>query len=93
MPKPQDQQNDFRPEDYTSRVESLEAFKDSFEGVHFYEKVADALSKSKDVEREVKKIAWETIKSKIVWLILGGLAIIFTDLILKAIPALISRLS
>ena len=72
------------------RIDDLETFRKDFEGTEFYTKVADAIQKSKLVEDEIKKVAWKTVREKILWIILGGVGVIFTDLLLRAIPNLIS---
>ena len=75
------------------RIDDLESFRKEFEGKAFYTKVAESIKESKLVEDEVKKVAWQTIREKIIWIILGGLGVIFIDLILRAIPSILSSFS
>lgn len=96
---PQEQKNtDFDPKDLTKTVDKQQADLDDLkkcvkglEGTEFYQKIATAIKESKLVENEIKKVAWATVKDRIVWIILGGLGIIFTDLVLRAIPSLLSK--
>ena len=90
--KIQSETDDLQSSGNLKRIDELEAFRKEFEGEKLYEKIADAIKKSKTVEEEVKKVAWATIREKIIWIILGGLGIILIDLIIKAIPHIISFL-
>lgn len=74
------------------RIDDLEAFLKEFEGEKLYEKIAAAIQKSKTVECEIKKIAWATIREKIVWIIIGGILVILTDLVIRAIPHIIASI-
>lgn len=91
MPKP-DITDDFQTSSNLKRIDDLEGFRKEFEGEGFYAKVTTAIQKSKDVEREIKKVAWQTVREKIVWIILGGLGLVFIDVLIRIIPHLIKFL-
>ena len=84
--------DDLQADANLKRLDGLEDFRKQYEGKAFEEKVANAIKDSRLVETEVKKIAWATIREKIIWIILGGLAVIFTDLIVRAIPNLLQAI-
>jgi hypothetical protein len=86
-------QDDLNIAGNVKRIDDLEAFRKEFEGEKLYEKIADAIKKSKTVEDEVKKVAWTTIREKIVWTILGGVGVIFIDLLLRVIPHILAAIS
>jgi len=90
MPRSTD---DFDADAFTKKVDDLETFRKEFEGEKLYEKIGNAIQKSKVVESEIKKIAWTTIREKIVLIILGGVGIILADLIIRAIPNILKALS
>lgn len=92
MAKGDKNENDFDAENYTKRVEGLEAFKAEFEGKEFDKKVASSIEDSRLVEEKIKKIVWDTIKSKITWIIWGGVGIVLTDLLIRAIPSILKSL-
>lgn len=75
------------------RVEDLEAFRKEFDGEKLYEKIADAIKKSKTVEDEIKKVAWTTIREKIVWIITGAIGLVLTDILSRVIPDLIKLIT
>ena len=89
MPKP-DTTDDLQTSSNLKRIDDLEGFRKEFDGEGFYAKVTTAIQKSKDVEGEIKKVAWQTAREKIVWILLGGVGIILTDLILRAIPHILN---
>ena len=91
-PKQQNEIDDLNASSNVKRIDDLEAFRKEFEGEKLYEKIAVAIEKSKTVEGEIKKVVWVTIREKIVWIILGGLGVILIDLLLRAIPRLISKI-
>ncbi|MFA5800259.1 MAG: hypothetical protein WC840_04850 [Candidatus Peribacteraceae bacterium] len=72
----------------------LEAYarREDFEGAKFYEKVATAISKSRDVEQEIRKIVWETFRNKIWAFIIALVVLILTDLTIRALPLLMNLL-
>lgn len=53
------------------KVEVLEEFKNDFEK-NFDKKVLNSLEQNVGVRKEVKVIVWQTMKDKIVWIILGA---------------------
>lgn len=94
MPNPRSQpaEDDLQADKNLRRIDDLENFRKEFEGEKLYEKIADAVKKSKTVEQEIKKVAWSTIREKIIWIILGGVGIILTDLIIRAIPHILASI-
>lgn len=92
MPNLKPQTNDLQASDNLKRINDLEDFKKNYEGQAFDDKVLASLIKDRNIEKEIKKIAWQTIREKIVWIIIGGVGIIFTDLILRAIPHIIKSI-
>ena len=74
------------------RIDDLEVFRKAFEGKEFDKKIAESIRDSNLVCDEIKKVTWRMIREKIVWIILGGLALIFIDLLNRAIPRLLSLL-
>ena len=85
-------EDDFNPQDYTNRLDNLETFKQEFEGLSFYNKVKEAIEKSKDVNDLVKNLAWESIKQKLIWILLTGVGLIIVDLVLRAIPSILAKI-
>ena len=49
MPPKSAHSDDLRAADNMERIDNLESFKAEFEGVGFYKKISDAISKSRDV--------------------------------------------
>ena len=84
--------DDLQADSNLKRIDALEGFRKDFEGEKFYERVMDSLKKSKEVDAEIKSIAWATIREKIVWVLLGGVALILIDILKDVIPHLISSL-
>ncbi len=82
--------NDFDAEAYTKKVDDLEVFRKEFEGKAFDEKVIKSLQDSHPLREELGKIVWSTFRNKITWVIIGGISIVFIDLILRAIPSILS---
>lgn len=89
MTKPGD---DLQAEGNLKRIDDLETFRKEFEGKAFYAKIAEAIKESKLVENEIKRVSWIMIREKIIWIILGGVIVIFTDLLIRAIPHIISSI-
>ena len=85
--------NDFNPEDYVDRVGELEKFKEEFSGKNFDKKVCESIAESTAIQEKIEGIIGKTFKNKIVWFILGGLGVIFADLILRAIPSILGFIS
>lgn len=85
--------DEFSSRQFAKKMDALETFKKEFEGTQFYEKVADAIDKSKVVEEAISKIVWTTVKNRIVWIILGCLGVVLTDLVIRAIPNILSAIS
>jgi len=85
-----EKKNDFNSEEYTKKIEGLDKFREEFSGKNFDKKICEAIKDSRELEKEIKTIVWETVKSKLVWIILTGLGLIFTDLLLKSIPSILS---
>lgn len=84
--------DDLQAEGNLKRIDDLEIFRKQFEGKEFYAKVAEAIKESRIVEGEIKRVAWATIREKIIWILLGGIGIMLTDLIVRAIPHLLALL-
>lgn len=78
-------ENDFDKEAYTNRVTTLEQFKEDYEK-NFDSKVLSAIKKDREIEGEIKSISWKMIREKIIWIILGGVGIIFIDVLIRVIP-------
>lgn len=84
--------------DLSKRVLSLETCQKltdvaaEFTGTKLYEKVTEAVAKSKDVEAAIKAVVWDMMKSKvgIAMIALGGL--ILTDLVIRAIPNILKAI-
>lgn len=74
------------------RINDLEEFRREFEGEKFYGRVVDAFQKSKEVDAEVRKLVWCTIKDKLVWIVLTLLAVIFWDVLKEVAVQVISKL-
>lgn len=87
-----EKKDDFNKEEYTTKIEGLEKFREEFSGKNFDKKVCESIKESREIECEIKKIIWEAIRTKIVWIIIGGSAVIFTDLIIRAIPSILKSL-
>lgn len=77
--------DDFDYDEYTDKMSAMETFMNDFEGEGFYQKICDAIEKSRLVEARIKKVTWETIREKIVWIILGAIGFVLLDLIRIAI--------
>lgn len=58
------------------RIDDLESFKDEYEGTKFHQKIAIAIKESKTIDEEIKKIAWQSIKDKIIWLVIGAVILL-----------------
>ena len=78
--------NDLNKDSFLGRVDKLEEFKVGFEGKEFDAKVLMSIKSSREIEQEIKCIAWKTIREKILWIIIGGAGLIFIDLLMRAIP-------
>lgn len=71
--------DDLQSSENLKRVENLEEFRKEYEGKAFEAKVAVAVKESKLVEAEIETVLWNTLKKKIVWIILTAIVIIFFD--------------
>lgn len=89
----QTQPDDLQASANLKRIDELESFKKDYEGKAFDNKVLVSIQKDREIEAEIKKIAWCTIREKIIWIILGSVGVIFTDLLLRAIPHLLKSLT
>lgn len=87
------QTDDLQASANIKRIDDLESFKKDYEGEEFYKKVLTSIQKDRDIEKEIREIAWRTIREKIVWIILGGIGLIFIDLFLRIIPHLLKSIS
>lgn len=90
MTKNSTQIDDLQAEGNLKRINDLEVFRKEFEGTEFYAKVANAIKESRLVEAEVKRVAWGMVREKIVWILLGGIGIVLTDLVIRAVPHILS---
>lgn len=84
--------NDLNTDANLKRIGDLESFKKEFEGKEFDKKVLSSLQDSSTIQKEIRNMAWQTIREKIVWIILGGLGLIITDLIIRAIPHILASI-
>lgn len=91
--KSQQSGSDFASEEYAKKVDTLEEFRRGFEGKEFDKKVLNAIQDSSKLRDEIRKLSWQTIREKIVWIILGGVGIVLTDLVIRAIPSILAALS
>jgi len=53
------------------RMDVLEAFKADYER-NFDDKVLCALRRNVDIQKEVKELVWQTVKDKIIYILLGA---------------------
>lgn len=58
------------------KVKDIEEFKKQISDI-----ILKDIKDSRSIESEIKKIVWKTIKTKIIWIILGGFGLIFTNLV------------
>ena len=79
-------------EGYTARLDDLESFKKEYEGEKFYEKIVTAFEKSKTVNDELEKLIWMVTKRKLWAVLLTGLGLILVDLVLRAVPSILSEI-
>lgn len=84
--------DDLQAGENLKRIDDLEDFRKQFEGKAFYEKIAEAIRESKLVECEIKNVAWLTVREKIIWIVLGGAGVVFADLLIRAIPHILTSL-
>lgn len=77
---------DFDISGVATRLDNIEQFKKEYDGKNFDKKVLDSINESVLIQDKIKGIAWLSIRQKIVWIILGGVSIIFLDLVLRVIP-------
>ncbi len=92
MPNPRPQSDDLEVTSNVKRIDDLEAFRKELDGEKFYSRVIDAIQKSKDVDAEIRKVVWCTVKDKLVWIILTLLAIIFWDVLKELAVNLVSKI-
>lgn len=85
--------NDLNNDASLKRIGDLESFKKEFEGKEFDKKVLASLQDSLQIQKEIRSVAWQTIREKIVWILLGGIGIIVTDLFIRAIPHILKSIS
>jgi len=84
--------DDLRASDNLKRIDDLEIFRKEFEGRAFDEKVLKSIKESHLIREELKEITFQALKSKVVWIILAGLGVVLTDLIIRAIPHILSAI-
>lgn len=84
--------DDLQVDKNLKRIDELESFRKEFEGKSFDGKVLQSINDSHHIRTELEKIIWQTVRNKITWIILGLIALIFTELLLRAIPSLFSRI-
>ncbi len=92
-PPQQPDRDDLKARENLKRIDDLEAFRKAFEGKEFDKKIAESIKDSNLVAEEIRTIAWRAVKDKILWVFLGGVGLIFLDLLLRAIPRILSLLS
>jgi hypothetical protein len=99
--------NDFNPDDFvakadvddlTKRIEKLESaqkmmnLEEEFKGEKLYQKIKDAIEKSKDIEKAIREVIWDTVKGK-VWVgLIALIGVIVTDLVIRAIPNILKAI-
>lgn len=84
--------NDFDAASHIKRVDELEAFKKEYEGKAFEDKVLKSIQDSKPISKEISSIIWETIKSKIIWIIATCLVLIATNFIISAMDEIVAKI-
>lgn len=89
----QNSEDDLQADKNLRRIDELEAFRKEFQGKEFEKKVLEAVKESHPIREELKSITWETVKNKIVWIIIGGVSVIFIDLLIRAIPSILKAIS
>lgn len=90
---PRAQLDDLQTTNNLKRIDDLEVFRKEFEGKEFDKKVLQSIQESHLLRAELEKIIWKTVKDKIIWIILGLFGIIITDLLLRAVPHILSLFS
>lgn len=71
------------------RIDELESFKKQYEGKEFDKKVLLSIQESSTIQKEIKSHAWQTIREKIVWILLGALSLVLIDILKEVIPRLL----
>ena len=89
----QTQPDDLQASANLKRIDELQSFKKDYEGKEFDKKVLLSIQESRDIEKEIKKISWLAMREKITWFILGGLGVIFIDLLLRVIPNILKAIT
>ena len=89
----QNTENDLRASDNVKRIDDLEVFRKEFDGKGFDSKVLQSIRESHLIREELAIIIWQTLKNKIIWIIIGALGVIFIDVMVRVIPHLFSLLS
>jgi hypothetical protein len=84
--------DDLKADENLRRIDDLETFRKELEGKEFDKKVLQSLLDSHSIREELAKIVWNTIKNKITWIILAFIGVILTDLLIRAIPNILSAI-
>lgn len=84
--------DDLQASNNLKRIDDLESFKNEFTGKAFDKKVLDSIKESHTIREELSLVVWQTVRNKIVWIILGALGLVLLDILIRLIPAIISKL-
>ena len=87
------QNDDLQTDANLKRIDDLEIFRKEFEGKEFDKKVLQSIKDSHPIRTELEGITWKTVKGKINYFFWGAVGLILMDLLLRAIPNLLSLIS